>query len=401
MSRGRTVLFVGMTESVHAARWMRQTAALGFERHVFPSAGLGLHPDLSDVTVHYLLAAPQPERGLQCQPQLWPLSAGGWRANRWRRDRLLAREYRDTKLRARQLAHTISRLDPDLIHTLETQHAGYLALEAREQLGSQFPPWLHTPWGSDLYLFGRLQSHEPRIRKMLSLVDAYQPKSNRDAKLARDYGFQGKIFAAIPGNGGFDVSAFGTLCSPVPPSQRKLIHLKGYQGWAGRALFALRALYDIRSELTGFRIRVTSATNEIVIAVELLRREHGLDIEVVPSVSHEEIMKLHGSARVSLGASISDGVPNSMLEAMAMGAFPIESRGSCADEWFVDGCTGLIVDPEDTAGIGAALVRALRDDQLVDGAAAANRHVIEERLNLQVIDRLARDMYGSMLSANN
>ena len=61
---GKTVLFVCMTESVHTARWMRQIAELGMDCHVFPSAGLGLNQDLSDVTVHYLLAAAQSERGL-------------------------------------------------------------------------------------------------------------------------------------------------------------------------------------------------------------------------------------------------------------------------------------------------------------------------------------------------
>jgi glycosyltransferase involved in cell wall biosynthesis len=391
------VLFVCMTESVHSVRWLRQVAPLGFERHVFPASGLGLHPDLSDVTVHYLLAAPPPGRRLRCEPMVWPFEAGAWRVNRWRRDGLLSREYRTPSWRADHLAATLRRLKPDLVHTLETQHAGYLALEARERLGGWFPPWLHTPWGSDLFLFGRLAAHEPRLRKVLSAVDAYQPKSCRDADLARHYGFQGTMFPVIPGNGGFDLAELDTWRSPIPPSQRRLIHVKGYSGWAGRALFALRALRDMKARLHGFRIRVTSAAPEVILAAELLRREHGLDLEIVPAVAHEVIMRLQGDSRVSLGASISDGVPNSMLEAMAMGAFPIESQGSCANEWFEDGRTGLLVDPEDTGAIGRALTRALDDDRLVDAAAEANRRVIAERMDARIIHGLAGDMYHRLL----
>jgi glycosyltransferase involved in cell wall biosynthesis len=300
-------------------------------------------------------------------------------------------------LRAGTLAATIRRLKPDLIHTLETQHSGYLALSARETLKGRFPPWLHTPWGSDLYLFGRLSEHEPRVRRVLSLVDAYQPKSKRDADLALKYGFTGRMMPIIPGNGGFDMVALKTVACRLPPSKRTVIHMKGYQGWAGRALFALRALRNIKKDVAGLRIRVTSAAPETALAVELLRREEGMNIEVVSAVSHEDILGLHAESRVSLGASISDGVPNSALEAMAMGAFPIESVGSCAGEWVEHGRTGLLIDPEDVAGISEAVLRVLEDDALVDSAAEQNRLVIEQRMNDRVISSLARETYREVL----
>lgn len=396
-AKSKKILFVCMTESVHAMRWLRQITPLGYELHVFPSSGLGIHPDLSNVTVHYLLGAPRQDHGIHCRPLLWPFPSGAWRVNRWRRNDLLSREYRDPSLRVRKLADTIRQLKPDLIHTLETQHAGYLALEARRRLGGRFPTWLHTPWGSDLFLFGRLAAHEPRIREVMSAVDAYHPKSSRDADLARHYGFQGTIFPVIAGNGGFDVEYVSHMRNTLPPSKRMTIHVKGYSGWAGRALFALRALRDMGDRLRGVSVRVTSASPDVELAAELMKREQAMDIEVVPTVAHGEMLSLLGESRLSLGASISDGVPNSMLEAMAMGAFPIESLGSCANEWIEDGRTGLVVDPEDTVAIGLAVRRALDDDRMVDAAAQKNWLVIRDRLDSKAILELARDMYDRVL----
>ena len=44
-----------------------------------------------------------------------------------------------------------------------------------------------------------------------------------------------------------------------------------------------------------------------------------------------------------------------------MGALPIQSCTACADEWIVDGRSGLIVPPEDVDVIENALRRALTD----------------------------------------
>jgi len=46
-------------------------------------------------------------------------------------------------------------------------------------------------------------------------------------------------------------------------------------------------------------------------------------INIVPPTNHAAILDLFGVARVYLGVSVTDGISTSMLEAMAMGAFPI------------------------------------------------------------------------------
>ena len=61
------------------------------------------------------------------------------------------------------LAALIEELKPDLIHSMEFQHAGYLVLGARDRISGPFPAWLATNWGSDIYYFGRNPEHALQI----------------------------------------------------------------------------------------------------------------------------------------------------------------------------------------------------------------------------------------------
>ena len=112
-------------------------------------------------------------------------------------------------------------------------------------------------------------------------------------------------------------------------------------------------------------------------------------------------MRLHGKDRLSIGLSISDGLPSSFLEAIVMSAFPIQSNTSCANEWILDGKSGFIVPPEDPEVIAMAIRRALIDDELVDQASTINAIIAEQRLEQSVIKpnvvRMYEEIYAKKL----
>jgi hypothetical protein len=399
MKKKPKILLVAMPNSVHTARWIEQLSDAGLDIHLFPSWVGGLHPAIRNVTVHELLLAPpaDPSRSIRLGGFVkWPFRWGGWRFSRLAEARL-ARLASSQERWAQRLCRVIQRIEPDIVHTLETQAAGYLTMEARKQFGTAlFPKWILTPWGSDLNLFGRLQSHRDRVREVLRNIDFYCPKSDRDIRLAREHGFEGCVLPVIPGNGGVDVDGARRYWQG-PPSGRKLIMLKGYQNWAGRALFGLRALRLVRDGLQGFTIAIHAAREDVRIAAELFSQDTGIPTKIIPECPHDEMLALYGQARLSMGISITDGVPNSMLEAMICGAFPIESEGSCAAEWIEHGKTGMIVAPEDPVLIAEALRIALKDDGLVDRAAEINTAVARQRIDASVIGPKAIQMYGAVL----
>jgi glycosyltransferase involved in cell wall biosynthesis len=119
----------------------------------------------------------------------------------------------------------------------------------------------------------------------------------------------------------------------------------------------------------------------------------GISLEILPPAAHEEVLRLHGRSRVSIGLSISDGLSTSALEAMVMGAFPVQSNTSCLTELVKDGETALMVPAEDPPEVAAAIRRALSDDAMVDRAAEINTRLAAERLDCSVIQPQVIEMY--------
>jgi len=263
------------------------------------------------------------------------------------------------------------------------QHAGYLTLDARKLLGGRFPPWIVQNWGSDIFLFQHIPGHAEKIRAVLSACDFYDCECERDVALARDFGFKGEVGPVLPNTGGYDLVAARVLRAAGPTSSRRVIALKGYQGWAGRALTALTALEGNAALLKGYRLAIYSAlTEDVIIAGQLFAHRTGVPVEFVPNKSApDRILALHGSARISIGLSISDGISTSLLEAMVMGSLPVQSGTGAAGEWIRDGESALLVPAEDPQAVGAALRRALTDDALVDKAADINAETARERLD--------------------
>lgn len=303
--------------------------------------------------------------------------------------------------RAKQIHRFIQREKPDIIHSLEIQNSSYLTLLVKQKYyqNKPFPKWIVTNWGSDIYLFARLSNHRYKIRQVLTECDYYSCECQRDIQLARDLGFQGKVLPVFPNTGGFNLELVSKLRQEGLTSQRKIIMLKGYQTWAGRALFGLRALERCADILKGYEIYVYSArTEDIQIAIELFAQSTGIPITSIPlGSSHETLLEFHGKSRISIGLSISDGISTSLLEAMVMGSFPIQSCTACANEWFVDGETGLLVPPEDVEIIEVAIRKALTDDQLVDNAASQNYELAKNRLDSENLKQKTIQFYQTVL----
>ena len=392
------ILFIGMSNSIHLARWVNQLEGSGWERFLFPVYSVKPHPDLMELTLingsefpgfqrnrslHYLNSSffhfAANFMGRIVQKRLYPL-----------RPAVIP-----SPLIVRALVKTINRIKPDIIHSMEFQEAGYLTLEAKKKFKGKFPKWIATNWGSDIYLFGRLAKHSERVRAVVENCDYYSCECQRDVILARQYGLRGEVLPVFPNTGGFDLEKCEAFRAPGNPSGRKVILLKGYQTWAGRALSGLRALARCRDILNnyGYSIAIFSAGPDVKIAAELFAIDNDIPVEIIPSCSHDEMLKKYGQARVYIGLSISDAISTSLLESIVMGAFPIQSLTACADEWIIDGQSGLIVPPEDVDIIEHALRKALTDDVLVDQAAVLNRETARKRLDSSVIQPQVIEFY--------
>lgn len=396
------ILFVAVGGSIHTARWIDQLTDRGWDLHLFPTELYHLRPELKGVTIHDVEDprrwAGQPgvtlhDRFYAAFGRDWALPFGRYRASQW-----ITWWQTQFANQAWRLARLIDRLRPDIIHSLGLHLGGYITLAAREECRRPFPTWVVTNWGSDLFLFGRLTEHKERLAKVLNTADYYWCECQRDVELAKSWGVPSeRILPTVPVSGGFDIEHAEKLRTPGPTSGRRVITVKGYQDWAGRALVAFQALRGCSDLLAGYRITVYTGGRDpepVRIAGELLSQDLDIPVTFVPPrTPHEAMLRLHGQSRISIGLSISDSIAISLLEAMLMGSFPIQSNTGAAYEWIEDGKTGLIVPPEDPHAVTEAIRRALWEDHLVDSASAINQQVIAERCERRKIAQCVVSTY--------
>lgn len=393
------ILFIGMPDSVHAARWIDMVSDQGWKLYFFPVYSEFPHYYFKNITVldGLLLRRPKYLDKTVRLLGIWPLLTGS-KTIAWIMNNINNRY----PFRNKFLYYAIKIIKPDIIHSLEFQKAGYYTLYAQKRSKSTFPKWIATNYGSDIFLFGRLSGHKEKIIAILENCDYYDCECQRDVYLAKELGLKGKILPVIPNGGGFDLETIKRLQQQIPPSKRRLIVLKGYQGWAGRALVGLHAIELLVQHLSGYRVAIINTSKDVKIAAELLSKKTGIPIEVIPKISHEEILKIYGNARIYIGLSIGDAISTSLLEAMVMGAFPIQSDTSCADEWIKNGISGFIVPPEDPGVIAEKISLALQDDKMVDQAFEMNHSTIKQRLDLKIIKpqvvQIYKDISNELLS---
>lgn len=376
------ILFVGGAYSVHTSRWIRQLRHTGWDVHLFdPLNGL-VHEELEGITLHTGWKKPRVPQGTRTRCR-WPFLRGRHLMARrfpalWRRI-LPAAEQR--------LARLVEKIEPDCIHALGLRDYASVVLRAKQLLGGELgAPWIFSCRGSDIYFFRRTEQERRMIEEVLAECDYLVANCRRDVRLARDFGFAGQVLGLYQGGGGYPISEMVEGCPPGAPSERRAVAVKGLETVLGNAVLTIEALRLCVDRLEGYRLLFYQAHSETVAAARAFAEDTGIEIEILPRVHYRRIWALFGRSRVSIGVSLSDGIPNAMLESMIMGAFPVQTDpGGATSEWIEDGVNGLLVPPDDVNAIAAAVTRALEDDVMVDGAVEINRRLARERIDEETV----------------
>jgi glycosyltransferase involved in cell wall biosynthesis len=306
-------------------------------------------------------------------------------------------------VRMTHLAHLVAavrRFRPILIHSMIVQFGGYLCLAGKEYLGDEFPAWLLSNWGSDIFLFRMTAAHQPKLARIASLIDAYHAECARDYAYIRQMGFRGFLFPPLPASGGTDFSRIPALDTFPRTSARRDILIKGYHGWSGRGLHILSAVHMAADALRGYTIRITVAGQHLKDSARAIASATGLNIVVESHLPlHRDAIDRLGNCRTVVGLGISDGISTTLLEAMAVGTFPIQGCGSCGNEWIHPDRTGILVNPHDVQALAGAIRRSVTDDAMVDAAAPINREIVEKGWNAKLNGEVAVHHYRALIDS--
>jgi glycosyltransferase involved in cell wall biosynthesis len=100
-------------------------------------------------------------------------------------------------------------------------------------------------------------------------------------------------------------------------------------------------------------------------------------LHILPSIDQPELFSIISNARVAVLPSILDNLPNTLLEAMFLGAIVVGTYGSSIDELIVNGINGLLVEQNNPEFLARIIVKA---DQMSE----ADRMVMSQAAKARV-----------------
>lgn len=282
----------------------------------------------------------------------------------------------------KQLQKQIREWQPDIVHALRIPFEGMLASY------TPFPvPLVVSTWGNDLTLHTRGSAAMRRwTRKALSRADGLLADARREIRLSAQWGFDPRKPAlVVPGSGGIDLAEMETGLDnqPVSPFLQEggfhVINPRGLRpGYINtREFFAAIPLVLEQIPNVTFLCPGMQGQEE----AEGYVRRFGVEnaVQLLPYLSQTELWQLFQHCEVSVSISTHDGTPNTLLEAMACGSFPVAGDLESLRDWVTPGVNGFLVDPYEPSGIAKAICAALENSSLRNSARLHNLQLVEEQ----------------------
>jgi len=302
---------------------------------------------------------------------------------------------------ARKLRAFIQEVQPDIVHALRVPYEGMLAAFALtggldtsgKSIRSTRPPrFIVSVWGNDFTL------HAPSTplmgyftRKTMKAVDALHADCERDIRLARTWGLGvDKPTLVTPGNGGIRSDVFYPPNEPV--TNPVVINPRGFRSYVkNEAFFKSIPLVLAKRSDARFVCSSMQGESQALQWMKELNIEHAVQLN--PPLSHAQMGDVFRGAQIIVSPSIHDGTPNSLLEGMACGCFPIAGDLESIREWITSAQNGLLVDPGNPQAIADAILIALEREDLRHEAAGLNTKIISARGEYTQNMKLAGEFY--------
>lgn len=291
-----------------------------------------------------------------------------------------------------KLRSIISALKPDLIHAMRIPFEGMLAARASRDMQI---PLLISVWGNDFTLHAKstpiMATHS---RRALQRADALHTDTQRDQKLAHKWGFSpDKPAVVLPGGGGIQSDIF--YPPTTPPTDPIIINPRGLRAYVRNDTF-FRAIPLVLAQKPEARFLCPAMQAEPEAMRWLAKYDLSNAVELLPRQTRAQMADLFRRAQVAVSISEHDGTPNTLLEAMACGCFPVAGDIESLREWVTPGKNGLLVDPADHRALANAILQALENTNLRAQAGVHNTKVVFERADYNVVMRQVHKLYSGL-----
>ena len=182
--------------------------------------------------------------------------------------------------------------------------------------------------------------------------------------------------------------------TPLVGVVSRLTRLKGLE-------YFLEAAAIVRSQLPAVHFLVVGETSPMDRAYLGELQEYAARCGVAGHVTfaglRTDVPAVLSSLTVSVMPSLNEALSNVVLESMAAGTPTVATRVGGTPEAVVDGVTGVLVPPADSAALAGAIVHLLNHAQLAQHLGGAARARIAEHFSVRRMVRATEDLYSDLL----
>ena len=389
------LLFIADGRSPIALNWIRYFVDQGYEVHLVST--YDCDPELALKTLNILPAAFSEAAG---DEKGQSSALGGLRKILPAHLRTAVRQrlapYTLPKA-AKRLSVIIEQIQPDLVHAMRIPYEGMLAALAEIR-----KPLLVSVWGNDFTL------HAPSTVRMgnytrltLQRADALHTDCYRDVRLAAAWGFPSeRPHVVLPGGGGIRLDLFkpGAHLEGDESDNHldTVINPRGMRAYVRNDVF-FQAIPQVLSRRPNTRFICPNMAGETLAERWIEEFKLSSRVSLLPRQTPPQMAALYCRSQVFVSPSTHDGTPNTLLEAMACGSFPVVGDIESLREWITPGVNGLLVNAGDPGGIADAVILALEQEDLRSRAEEINLRLVAERADYRLVMKQAEDFYRSIV----
>ncbi len=303
---------------------------------------------------------------------------------------------------ARQLDKIIAATKPDMLHALRIPFEGMLAASAHSSV-----PLAITIWGNDLSLHGSKNGWMRSLTvKTLRRAGGLVADTHRDIRMGLLWGFREDCpTLVVPGGGGIDLTEMhrlrteitDTLAGSIPGGVPLVVNPRGLRpGYVRNDVFfeSIPLILQHRPDVF-FACPSMAGQAEALGWVERLKI--GRSVRLLPYLPQTQLWDFFRRSDISVSVSIHDGTPNTLLEAMACGCFPIVGDLESLREWITPGINGFLVEPSKPQALAEAVLLALDKPDLRSKAKEINLDLIRERAEVGLVRSQIEVFYRRMI----
>ena len=160
--------------------------------------------------------------------------------------------------------------------------------------------------------------------------------------------------------------------------------------------YLLNALPYLKEEFKNIKLLIVGEGSLVEELKERAKKNNIFD-NILFTGRRRDIPEILASINIFVMPSIAEGLPNALLEAMAMGKPIVTTEVGGIPEIVKNGFNGLLVPPRDTVSLSKAIKELISNDQLATKMGQAARDLVRDNLSIKAIAQKWQSIYLSIL----